>query len=66
MLCMLLLYEGMMNTHLFATNALVRFVLFVYSFYWMKDSLNSIVFYHFQKFHTHDFIQSHMDSYKVP
>ena len=25
----------------------------------MKDSLNSMVLYNFQKFHTHDFIQPH-------
>ena len=25
----------------------------------MKEPLNSIVLYNFQKFHTHDFIQSH-------
>ena len=25
---------------------------------WMKNSLNSILFYRFQKFHTHDFISS--------
>ena len=28
-------------------------------FSWMKDSLNSLVLYNFQKFHTHDFIYSH-------
>ena len=27
-------------------------------FYWMKDSLNSIMLYNFQKFHTCDFIYS--------
>ena len=26
---------------------------------WIQDSLNSIVKYSFQKFHTHDFIYSH-------
>ena len=29
----------------------------------MKDSLNSMVLYNFQKFHTRDFIESHDDPF---
>ena len=32
----------------------------------MKDSLNSIVLYNFQKFHTDDFISSHNNPFLSP
>ena len=32
---------------------------FIQNFLLMKDSLNSVVFDNFQKFHTQDFIESH-------